>query len=396
MRMLGVGGTAAVGAASRRLFHGPARPGWTWSEDLLLAVSRAVLRTSARDLDIMGPGRLAPAPPLSRAARSRLQVEAVDLSGTWAERYCPDVPAAGTILRFHGRGFVSGGPRLERRPAAELALATRCDTYGIRYRLAPQHPYPAALNDAVTAYRALLDRDTDPDRTVLFGGSAGAGLALAALLEIRRLGLPRPAGGVLLWPYADFTFSGTSIDTNGDVDMLPLRDLAHVWGPAYVGDADPTDPLVSPALADLEGLPRFSSSPAVPNACCRAPNRSQRTPPPPKSAGPTHCDVRGAGQARSRRSFHVDSPIRETTMPYRRRSRRRCLHQLSLPRSTSTTPPLLAASTKSPSIDCRHARRSRRVMRCIGATSDCHSHGSWRTRTCCPMAEVEAAAVTSM
>jgi acetyl esterase/lipase len=255
MRRLLVGGTAAVGSASRRLIHGPRRPGWTWSEDLLVAVSRAVATTSARDLALMGPGRHAPAPPLSRAARSRLQVEAVDLSGIWAERYCPIECAAGTILRFHGGGFVSGSPRLERRPAAELALATRCDTYGIRYRLAPQHPYPAALNDAITAYRALLDRGTDPDRTVLFGGSAGAGLALAALLEIRRLGLPRPAGGVLLWPYADFTFSGTTIDTNGDVDMLPLRDLAHVWGPAYVGDADPTDPLVSPALADLEGLP---------------------------------------------------------------------------------------------------------------------------------------------
>lgn len=244
-----------MGAASRRLRHGPRRPGWTWSEDLLVAVSRAVLTTSARDLDLMGPGRHAPAPPLSRAARSRLRVEAVDLSGVWAERYCPIDGAAGTILRFHGGGFVSGSPRLERRPAAELALGTGCDTYGIRYRLAPRHPYPAALDDAVAAYRALLDRGTDPDRTVLFGGSAGAGLALAALLEIRRLGLPRPAGGVLLWPYADFTFSGTTIETNGDVDMLPLRDLAHVWGPAYVGDADPTDPLVSPAHADLDGLP---------------------------------------------------------------------------------------------------------------------------------------------
>jgi acetyl esterase/lipase len=144
---------------------------------------------------------------------------------------------------------------MERRVAAELALFSNCDTFGISYRLAPQHPYPAALDDAIAAYRALRRRGADPATTILFGGSAGAGLALATLLKIRELQLPQPAGAVLLWPYADFTFSGESILTNGDVDMLPLRDLAHVWGPAYVGDADPADPLVSPALADLEGLP---------------------------------------------------------------------------------------------------------------------------------------------
>jgi acetyl esterase/lipase len=75
------------------------------------------------------------------------------------------------------------------------------------------------------------------------------------LLKIRDLGLPFPAGAVLLWPYADFTFGGETIVTNGDVDMLPLRELASFWGPAYVGDADPLDPMVSPALADLIGLP---------------------------------------------------------------------------------------------------------------------------------------------
>ena len=90
---------------------------------------------------------------------------------------------------------------------------------------------------------------------MLFGASAGACLALSSLLKFRDLGLPQPAGAVLLWPYADFTFSGETVHSNGDLDMLPVRDLAHVWGPAYVGDANPSDPLVSPALADLRGLP---------------------------------------------------------------------------------------------------------------------------------------------
>ncbi|HMJ77784.1 MAG TPA: alpha/beta hydrolase fold domain-containing protein, partial [Iamia sp.] len=123
------------------------------------------------------------------------------------------------------------------------------------YRLAPRHPFPAALDDAISAYRAVLDRGADPSSTILTGGSAGACLALGLLLKIRGLALPQPAGAVLLWPYADFTFSGETIQTNADLDMIPLRDLSPVWGPAYVGTADPADPLVSPALADLTELP---------------------------------------------------------------------------------------------------------------------------------------------
>jgi acetyl esterase/lipase len=143
----------------------------------------------------------------------------------------------------------------ERRPAQDHARTTGCDTYSIEYRLAPRHPYPAALDDAVRAYRALLARGADPARTFLFGGSAGAGLALSLLLRARDEGLPMPAGAVLLWPYADFTFSGPSLEAFSDVDLLPLRDLAPKWRKAYLGDHDPSDPLVSPALADLRGLP---------------------------------------------------------------------------------------------------------------------------------------------
>ncbi len=255
VRRVAVGLGAAGRVTTRRLRHGPTRPGWTWSEELFVAVSRAVLTTSARDLDLMGPTPHAPAPPLSRACRAGLDVQVRALAGIWTERYLPEGETAGSILRFHGGGFVSGSPRLERRAAADLALTTACATYGIRYRLAPEHPFPAALDDAVAAYRGLLDEGVEPRRTILFGASAGAGLALAALLDIRATGLPRPAGAVLLWPYADMTFAGASIEANAEIDMLPLRDLAHVWGPAYVGDADPADPRVSPALADLTGLP---------------------------------------------------------------------------------------------------------------------------------------------
>ena len=255
VRLIVAATAAAARVLVRRPFRGPAQPTWTWSEELFVAASRAALLASGWDVELMSPRTRGLQPPIGRRIGRAITVESVDLGGIRAERYCPRARPSGTILRFHGGGFVTGSAGMERRVAAELAVFSNCDTFGITYRLAPEHPYPAALDDAVTAYRALLARGADPGTTVLFGGSAGAGLALATLLKIRELQLPQPAGAVLLWPYADFTFSGETIQTNGDIDMLPLRDLAPVWGPAYVGDADPADPLVSPALADLDGLP---------------------------------------------------------------------------------------------------------------------------------------------
>lgn len=225
------------------------------SEELLVSVSRATAKAGARHIEFMAPRGRGFQVRLDAASRAALTVEQVDLGGVRAERFCPKANPSGTIIYFHGGGFVSGGVGLERRPAAANAIASNCDTFSIEYRLAPAHQYPAALEDAIAAYKAVLERGADPATVVLFGASAGACLALSSLLKLRDLGLPQPAGAVLLWPYADFTFSGETIQTNGDLDMLPIRDLGHVWGPAYVGDADPSDPLVSPALADLSGLP---------------------------------------------------------------------------------------------------------------------------------------------
>lgn len=254
-RVLAAAATAGSRTAGRRARRGPARPDWTWGEELFVGISRAVLTASARDVGRMAPRRAGFQVPLERASKRCLTVETVDLLGVRAERYSPKRASSGTILWLHGGGFVSGSTGSERRVAAIRAATSNCDTFSVHYRLAPQHPYPAALDDAVLAYRGLLERGADPATTILHGGSAGAGLALSLLLKLRALGLPQPAGAVLLWPYADFTFSGESITSNADIDMLPLRDLAYIWGPAYVGDADPSDPLVSPALADLTGVP---------------------------------------------------------------------------------------------------------------------------------------------
>jgi acetyl esterase/lipase len=253
---VGVAAVAGIArAVVRRLRTGPTLPGWTWGEDLFVAAYRAALTTASRDVELMAPRRGGVRLPLRRGLRRRLAVSTEDLGGVRAERYRPLEEPSGTILYFHGGGFVTGGPGLERQVAAERACTLGCETWNISYRLAPRHPFPAALDDGVAAYRSLLARGARSATTILYGGSAGAGLALATLVRARDLGLPMPAGAVLLWPYADMTFSGPSIQANSGIDMLDLQALAPVWGPAYVGDADPSDPLVSPALADLTGLP---------------------------------------------------------------------------------------------------------------------------------------------
>ncbi|MBK5289523.1 MAG: alpha/beta hydrolase fold domain-containing protein [Acidimicrobiia bacterium] len=266
----------ATRAIIRRLRHGPTLPSWPWSLELLVGAFRAASFTGVDHLELLAPG---PRGLPRRRARTRgpLREEQVDLDGVPATRFTPrdrdpDGPTR-TLLYLHGGGFVSGSVQFERRPARDHARTTGCDTYSIEYRLAPRHPYPAALDDAVRAYRALLDRGADPARTLLFGGSAGAGLALSLLLRARDEGLPMPAGAAVVWPYADFTFSGPSIETNADIDLLPLRDLAPKWRAAYLGDHDPTDPLVSPALAELHGLPPLLIvAGGVRKPCCPARN----------------------------------------------------------------------------------------------------------------------------
>ncbi len=244
----------AARAAWRRARRGPTLPSWPWSEELFVGAFRGALYAGVRELELMSPR------PKRRHAtktvrRGSLVVEDVLLDGVAATRFTPQGQLAGTILYLHGGGFITGSVATERRPASDQALSTRCETYSIEYRLAPRHPFPAALDDSTDAYRALLAEGADPNTTIFFGGSAGACLALATLLRARDMGLPMPAGAVLLWPYVDFTFSGASIKANAEIDMLPLRDLASVLGSAYVGDADPTDPLLSPIFADLTGLP---------------------------------------------------------------------------------------------------------------------------------------------
>lgn len=162
---------------------------------------------------------------------------------------------AGTLLYFHGGRYVVGTPRTHAHLTAELARRTGVPAVSVGYRLAPEHPFPAAVEDALAAYRALLDGGTPASSIVVAGDSAGGGLTIALLLAARDAGLPMPAAAAVFSPWADLTLTSPTIESKSGRDPLfDRRALAWYTGHVLAG-ADPADPLASPTSADLTGLP---------------------------------------------------------------------------------------------------------------------------------------------
>jgi epsilon-lactone hydrolase len=167
----------------------------------------------------------------------------------------PGTTAGGVILYFHGGFFAIGSAAASVGLASDLARTARMPVVTVDYRLAPEHPYPAAPDDAMTAYRALLDSGQDPARVALAGESAGAGLAAVTLAAIARAGLPQPASAVLMSPWADLTGAGDSLTTKAEADPVITAEAVRVRARDYLGGADAADPAVSPVYASLAGLP---------------------------------------------------------------------------------------------------------------------------------------------
>ena len=163
--------------------------------------------------------------------------------------------AENVILYFHGGVYVIGSAASSVPLVGDLARRTGVKAITLEYRLAPEHPYPAAVEDARAAYVGLLAQGIAPAQIALAGESAGGGLAVALLLALREAGVPLPSCGYLMSPYADLTLSGETLVEKQDVDPLLTNDGLRARVPDYVGGADASDPYISPIFGDLRELP---------------------------------------------------------------------------------------------------------------------------------------------
>jgi len=159
------------------------------------------------------------------------------------------------VLYFHGGVYVMGDAFLAADLASQVGRRTHAEVISVDYRLAPEHPYPAAVDDALAAYEALLQNGTAPSDIAFAGESAGGGLAVATLVNARDHGLPLPAAAFVMSPYADLTLAGTSMETKREVDPLMSRELLQARVTDYTAGQDASLGLISPIFADLSGLP---------------------------------------------------------------------------------------------------------------------------------------------
>lgn len=225
---------------NRHLFQLRMKPE-TWDENTSIVAFREMCEGTNRKL--------------ANALPAGLEVSPFDLGGMHAEWLLPAGARKDKVILYTiGGGYISGTCGDHRTLVAKVAQGTGIALLMFNHRLAPEHPYPAALEDSLTAYRWLLEHDTAPEDILIMGESAGGGLCLATLLAIRDQGLPLPAGAVALSPWTDLKLTGESYRTKRNVCISPPG-MSAVCSKYYYGDHDPTDPWISPLYGDLHGLP---------------------------------------------------------------------------------------------------------------------------------------------
>jgi monoterpene epsilon-lactone hydrolase len=187
---------------------------------------------------------------------SDVTVQPVTSDGVKAEwTSTPDADPSSAILYLHGGGYVICSLDSHRHLAAEVGRASGARTLAVDYRLAPEHPFPAAVEDTVAAYRYLLNSGMQPKRIAFSGDSAGGGLVVGALLAIREAGLPLPACGWCISPWVDMEALGESFTDRAAADPTVQKATIQMMAQYYLGSADPRHPHAAPIYGDLSGLP---------------------------------------------------------------------------------------------------------------------------------------------
>jgi len=224
----------------RHLFQMKLKPE-VWDTNTSVAAFRDVAeKTNARLANTMPKG---------------IEVSPFTIDGMKAEWLIPDGASKEKVIMYCiGGGYVSGSCNDHRLIVAKVARVTGAAILMYEHRNAPEHPYPAALDDSLAAYKWLLEQGTSPKDIVIMGESAGGGLCLATLLAIRDQNLPLPAGAVALSPWTDLKLTGASYQTKRNVCISP-EGMNVVCSKYYYGDHDPEHPYISPLYGDLQGLP---------------------------------------------------------------------------------------------------------------------------------------------
>ena len=181
------------------------------------------------------------------------QVGAGGVSAEWIST--PGVAEDRVVMYLHGGGYMIGSMRTHRSPLSYLSRVSDARVLGLNYRLAPEHPFPAAVEDSVAAYRWLLAEGVSPRRIAIGGDSCGGGLTIATLVALKYFGDPIPAAGISHSGWTDLAHTGDTFETKAEEDPLIDKEMLEGMAAAYLGDRSRTTPLASPYYADLQGLP---------------------------------------------------------------------------------------------------------------------------------------------
>ena len=247
---------AGLVVPARRLKRGPLLPSWTLFQEMFIYaltchaswLRRCDTQTARKAMEGLAE------PPYCKKRITSKTLKIGEIQGEW---FTPDNKKSNTIIIYmHGGGYVFGSTDTYRSSINRLALTTGCTVFGFNYRLAPEHPFPAAIEDCLAVYRRMLADGISPKRLILAGDSAGGGLVLATVLSLKKTEEPLPGGLVLISPWTDPEGTGETITTHekyswGDRDYL-LR-----WAADYHQGKNLDDPRMSPIKADLRGFPKM-------------------------------------------------------------------------------------------------------------------------------------------
>ncbi|HLG79362.1 MAG TPA: alpha/beta hydrolase, partial [Ktedonobacteraceae bacterium] len=241
---------ASIVVTVRRLYAGPRLSGWSWGVETVTAFLRLQERVAFGLPTIAEQREYTDALVFRSPALAHVRIEVLTTTPVKGRWFVPDTaPGENVVLYLHGGGYAFSA-RTHDNLIALVAIAAQARTFALDYRLTPEYPFPAQLEDAQAAYQWLLSIGIAPRRMVVVGDSAGGNLALALLLALREVQQPLPALAICLCPWVDMDSSYQSLSSNEPYDWIERR-MVLQWVRWFCQGADPQNPLVSPIHADL-------------------------------------------------------------------------------------------------------------------------------------------------